>query len=369
MERTILNMYLLVEVATIGGFMLLYPRIARKGLLFGVYVGAERSQSEEARAITRAWYRGGIATIALALASGWLLGSRPGFPVGTFASTLLLLASFSVLYLRAYRRAQRLAPPPGPPLAVAAIDAVPEPNLALPWAVLLASAVAGVCVIVYTVNRFDAMPDPVPTHFGISGQPDGWSKKSVGAVMVLPIMTLVMGVTLSGVALLTAKAKRGLRLDGGASLVAQNRYRSAMSRYLAILGLLVTTMLASLSVTSVQVALGQRRTLPGAIMLVGLAIFLFAMLGAAWLAIRYGQGGSRLENPQGDAPLTDGLADNRLWKLGVFYVNPEDPSWLVEHRFGFGYTLNFGNPRAVATFAAFLAALLGLAAWAIVSST
>ena len=368
MDNTILNVYLLVEVATIGGFMLLYPRIARKGLLFGVYVGEERSQSDEARAITRGWYRGVVATIAAALAAGWLLGSRPGFPIGVLASTLLLLASSSALYLRAYRSARRLAPPPGPPLADAAIVAVPEPKLALSWAALLASAVAGVCVIVYTVNRFDAMPDPVPTHFGISGQPDGWSKKSVGAVMALPLMTLVMGVTLGGVALLTAKAKRGLRLDDGASLVAQNRYRAAMSRYLAFLGLLVTTMLASLSVTSVQLALGQRRTLPGAIMLVSLAIFLYAMLGAAWMAIRYGQGGARLENPQGNAPLTDGLADNRLWKLGVFYVNREDPTWLVEHRFGFGYTLNFGNPAAVATFCAFMAAIFGLVVWAIVST-
>ena len=105
-----------------------------------------------------------------------------------------------------------------------------------------------------------------------------------------------------------------------------------------------------------------------AVLFVGVAIFFFAMGGAAWLAIRYGQGGSRLESPRGTAPLTDGLADNRLWKLGAIYVNRDDPSWLVEHRFGLGYTLNFGNPKAVATFAAFLAAILGLAAWAIVSS-
>jgi uncharacterized membrane protein len=368
MEKTILNVYLLVEVAVIGAFLLLYPLIARKGLLFGVYVGEERSRSDEARAITRSWYRGMIAAIGLALTTGIVFGLRPEFPLGTLVPSLLLGAAFVALYLVAYRRARRLAPEAMPAPEVAAVSTVPERPATFAWIVLLCSAVAGVSVIVYTLNRFDAMPDPVPTHFGITGQPDAWSKKSVGAVMVLPIMTLVMGVTLGGVALLVARAKRGLRQDEGASLVAQNRYRAAMSRYLAILGLLVTTMLASLSVTSVQLALGQRRTLPAAILLVGLAIFLYAMIGAAWMAIRYGQGGARLENPQSNAPLTDGLADNRLWKLGVFYVNREDPSWLVEHRFGFGYTLNFGNPKAVTTFAAFLAAILGLAVWAIVSS-
>ena len=134
----------------------------------------------------------------------------------------------------------------------------------------------------------------------------------------------------------------------------------------AIIGLLVTTMLTSLSVTSVQVALGQRQTLPEATLIIGLAIFLSAMFGGSWLAIRYGQGGARLENPRSDAPPTNGLADNTLWRLGAFYVNRDDPSWLVEHRFGFGYTLNFGNPNAVATFVAFLAAILLLAVWAIV---
>lgn len=41
------------------------------------------------------------------------------------------------------------------------------------------------------------------------------------------------------------------------------------------------------------------------------------------------------------------LADNRLWKLGVFYVNREDPSMFVEKRFGLGYPINFANPKAV----------------------
>jgi uncharacterized membrane protein len=364
MEHTTLNAYLLLELVVVGGFMLLYPRIARAGLLFGVYVGEERSRSDAARAITRAWYRGMIVSIALALSVGLFFGARPGFPFGMIAAALLLGAAFVALYLRAYRHARKLAPPAGTPLAVAPLSAASEPSLALPWAVLLASALAGVCVIVYTVTRYDALPDPMPTHFGITGQPDGWSKKSVGSVMVLPILTLVMGLMLGGVALLTGRAKRGLRLDDGSSLAAQNRYRAAMSRYLAILGILVTTMMAS-----VQVALGERKTLPAAMLLVGVAIFLFAMSGAAWLALRYGQGGARLEHARDTAPLTDGLADNRLWRLGVFYVNPDDPSWLVEHRFGLGYTLNFGNPRAVATFAAFFAAITGLAVWAIVSSS
>ncbi len=38
--------------------------------------------------------------------------------------------------------------------------------------------------------------------------------------------------------------------------------------------------------------------------------------------------------------------DDRFWKLGVIYVNRDDPSLLVSKRFGVGRTLNFGNPLA-----------------------
>ncbi len=35
---------------------------------------------------------------------------------------------------------------------------------------------------------------------------------------------------------------------------------------------------------------------------------------------------------------------DECWKLGQFYFNPADPAFLVECRFGVGYTLNFAKP-------------------------
>ena len=34
-------------------------------------------------------------------------------------------------------------------------------------------------------------------------------------------------------------------------------------------------------------------------------------------------------------------------RLNMMYVNREDPSVMVENRFGFGYTINLGNWKAV----------------------
>lgn len=38
--------------------------------------------------------------------------------------------------------------------------------------------------------------------------------------------------------------------------------------------------------------------------------------------------------------------NNDLWKWGVFYYNPNDPSIWVEKRIGIGWTLNFAHSRS-----------------------
>jgi uncharacterized membrane protein len=49
----------------------------------------------------------------------------------------------------------------------------------------------------------------------------------------------------------------------------------------------------------------------------------------------------------------------------MFYVNRDDPSLIVEKRFGVGYTLNFGNWKAILLIAVFFAVLIGVMAVAL----
>lgn len=43
--------------------------------------------------------------------------------------------------------------------------------------------------------------------------------------------------------------------------------------------------------------------------------------------------------------------DDKYWVLGIFYYNTNDPSFMIEKRAGIGYTVNFGNPKALIFFA------------------
>jgi uncharacterized membrane protein len=235
--------------------------------------------------------------------------------------------------------------------------------------VLAVSAVTGLAVLGWTWRLYPLLPERIPTHFGITGAPDAWSQRSLASALMLPLLTLVVGIGLGGMAWLLAGAKRSLRAgDQGVSLKAQLASRRATSRFLSGVTLITVAMMAILSVGSIRVALGQAQGLPMAGMILVGILVLYALGGTVYLAARYGQGGSRLERKVAGAPLTDGLADNRCWVWGIFYVNREDPSWLVENRFGLGYTINLGNPRAAAAFGVFLALLLALPLLAVLLS-
>ena len=367
METDALWLFTFVQVALLGGFLMILPAIGRRGLLFGVYVGESASEGEEARAMRRAWVRGMAILVGLVLAAvvvaGWIY-HRPALAIATQG---LLAAGFLHLYLRAHFRARRLAPPGPPPATAVLVPAQDHPTL-LPHLTTFVCLVLGLTAFGYVWSRFDALPDQVPTHFGWGGQPDAWGPRSFASVLLLPMFAVLMGAGLGGASYLVAGAKRALRHpDGGVSLQAQLRFRRAVTRYLCGVAVIVTAMLSVLSVSAVRVGLGLAPGLPTAMKILGAGLLLFTVGGAIYLAVRYGQGGARLEGSAASAPLTDGLADNRRWVLGMFYVNRDDPSLVVEHRFGLGYTVNLGNWRAVAVVIGFVGSILGLTAWVLLA--
>ena len=361
LETTSSWLSLFVLTAFAGGIYLVLPRIGRRGLLFGVYVGEEQSVGDEARRMIRRWQVRMLVWLAFGLLGGILTGLLSSPEDAPPASCLVLTAGYFIEYLQAHRRARALAHGGPPPLAAAPL--LPDdlkPLLLPPLAFGLAFA-SGIFALGYAWSHYADLPAVIPIHFGASGAPDAWRPKSFFSVMQAPLLALVLGLGLGGSAILISGAKRAIRYpDGEASLHAQERFRRAMARYMAGTALLVTAMLTATSVFAIRIGLGRMASFPAAFMDFVFTMIIWVIGGVLYLLARYGQGGARLEGAAARTPLTDGLADNRRWILGIIYVNRDDPSFLVEHRFGFGYTLNFGNWKAVALFAAFLALTLGI---------
>lgn len=348
-EAAIANLALAFRVLLVGGILLLLPRLTRKGLLFGAYVGEAQADRDGARRLRGSWYRGCVMLMVLSLLVG--LGiSWAGRPVaGSLTGTAVLLLGGLGLYLRFYLRARKLALP----AAARQAEKAAAPLLGgEPKGVGLAKLALGICLLaavatfVYAIVSYKAMSD-----------------SSFAAVMFVPSVNLALSPFLALIALLTATAKRSIRGgSGGRSVEAQDAFRATMANVTSWTALLICAFMAVLSVQVVRIGLSEARSLGVGIWWMAGIVFVFVCGNLIRIMKRYGQGGALLERGTVETPLTNGLADNARWVWGLFYVDREDPSIMVETRFGFGYTFNYGNRTAVLIVATFLVLSLSLIA-------
>ena len=54
-EAGVVNLFLMIRVLVVGALFIFLPRIGRKGLLFGVYIGEEVVEKDELAKILRRW--------------------------------------------------------------------------------------------------------------------------------------------------------------------------------------------------------------------------------------------------------------------------------------------------------------------------
>jgi len=370
-EATVVNSFLIFRVILVGGFLLILPHVTRKGLFFGVYVGEGFSDSDEGRRLLHTWRLGCLAVMATALLVGLSI-SAAGWPVpGNLTGTAVLLSVAAMLYLRLYGKTLALAPPAA---ARQAERAVAPLQGGRPKGALFARIALGICLLacfatfVYAIVGYAAMPGRVPVLSGGMGAAAGLSDKSFAAVIFVPTMSLMLSLVFGVSAVLNSNAKLSIRGGSGArSAEGQAAFRAAMTRLSGVVALLMCGLLTLLSVQLVRFQLSEIRSL-GLSIPWGAGILILSMLGSQiWILKRYGQGGALIEDGSADTPLAGGIADNAHWVWGLFYVDRHDPSIAVESRFGFGYTLNYGNRNAVLILVTFLALALSVTALGLIA--
>jgi uncharacterized membrane protein len=146
---------------------------------------------------------------------------------------------------------------------------------------------------------------------------------------------------------------------------------ASMSRYRRFLAAYTKAMLALVAMINLTLLLAALQKwgvyhLSGAGSALTVLPFAAGVLALTVVALRAGQGGSRL---RGAARVAGGGAgggaerdDDRFWKAGLIYVNRDDPALMVGARFGVGWTFNFGNRLAWLIIGVMAAVPAGLAA-------
>jgi uncharacterized membrane protein len=220
-----------------------------------------------------------------------------------------------------------------------------------------AAFLAVVIPVLLVAYAYPSMPEIVPIHWDIRGEPDGWVRKSFGKVFLLPMMTVYM----QGLFLLVRHGLAGTRIAVPRERAAEylklkeellltnikllDRIRLAVAVVLGgiIMSLLFSTVISAGGLKTVAALV----TLTSALSLLVVVIISLRQMFLINRELK-SLGTPVFQRYHGDAACWSGG--------GLFYYNRLDPSIFVEKRAGFGYTFNFGNPRVI-LYGAYLAGL------------
>lgn len=334
------------------------PQMTRPSIFFGVTVDPSLRKTPFAADCIRRFRRQVLLHTLLALAitaglvatlgplmddhvQGMALGVILGMILGVFWQAIGSTVALVSVHKRVLSHAAR-------PTPVHEASLVPRSatggNGRLLAAMILAPLLIVACCALYLWTRWDDIPPRFVSHWGVHG-PDTWTDKSVVGVFWPFLLALAAYVPIMLIPLMIRGSRR-IHASGPGAM-----QESRFARYsLVVLMLIGCFIVALIAGAAVYLPLRDSQDTP-----IGVIAFILIgnlVLDAVVLVplVRMGQGGSRLpvepsQAPTGPAVIGD-RTDDRYWKWGLFYNNPNDPALWVEKRFGIGWTINMGRPGA-----------------------
>lgn len=228
----------------------------------------------------------------------------------------------------------------------------PHPRIA--WFAYILSFLVLVPAVAAVAAHWQEIPEIIPTHWGGSFEPDAWSHKSIGVVF------MPTWIALGIIAVMAVTSELMIRLEAfprsSQGQVAELRQRA--SQIYGSLGVAWFTLVLSAGFSFMQYAM----YVPGAEhvhRLSFISMLLGAIVGAVCMVVYQV---SKIQAFVDDLR-TQGITDDpespdndRFYKWGVFYYNPNDPAVLVDRRMGIGVDFNYARWQAK-VFLFFMAAL------------
>jgi uncharacterized membrane protein len=325
-----------------GLFLLAIPDLMRRGLFFGVTVDPQFAKSPAGRGIRRRYTIAiGVATVfaigVAVIATLAVTGAADAFAAFAALATHPRLRHIPwvlqfVVALSAFIRGNRATRPHAirPPSVVQIeLPMRPEPtgSAMTAFAIPIASLVAlGAWAL---IHRND-LPIRLAVHWNFAG-PDRWIATTPANVTKLLSLNAAVCVLF---AVLAWGVLRGSRRVATTGQAAQQERRF---RVRTLILLLATEYFA------VFPSWHSLLSLPASAMRVWWLVWPATTLILLARLLLAGQGGSQGLAADSGAPQGDRSDDHR-WAWGLIYFNRADPAFLVEKRFGIGYTFNFAHP-------------------------
>ncbi|WMJ79861.1 DUF1648 domain-containing protein [Clostridium sp. MB40-C1] len=211
----------------------------------------------------------------------------------------------------------------------------------VPIAIIIANIIIG-----YKV--YPDLPNKLPLHWNSQGIVDTWVQKSHKVIFMLPVTEVGMLVVMYISYKVIGMSKVQINASNPEVSREQNRrFRYLWSGYIVFLSVFITLIFTFAQLTVLTVIKCTSDQMVIAIVIPTIIIIVASIA----LSVITGQGGSRIKISQDNK--NEGYIDrndDKYWKMGMFYVNKNDPAMIIEKRFGIGWTINFGNTKAIILF-------------------
>ena len=331
------------------------PWLTRGREAFAVSVPESAQADPRIQRMRRAYFACTLAVSAASAVATLTLSST--YPLAMAAVVCVPVATGFMLMLVFRARVQTIKRAEGWETRAARLSSVvgaaeanaPRP-LPLAWNLLYVPVI--LATLALSLALYPAMPDPVPVHFNAAGVVDDYMAKG-WQVIAMPLAVqafMALCLTVSHWQILRSRRPSSPE-HPVASAIAYGAFARAQSAALLVTGLVITMSIAIMPLAFAGVVTSDQSIVALVVIIIG------AILPNLAVSLVYGQAGSRLLRHMTASNALDYDEDER-WHLGVFYVNREDPSLVVPRRFGIGWAMNWGNPKAWGLTTLFVAAIV-----------
>lgn len=321
------------------------PMFTKKTLFFGVSIPEDQFNHEGLQKLKKLYYRNygfsSIGTTAFIFYAFYRYKIESILLAGIFAIVFLL----SLNYYYIHRSAKIIKHREGwfvDKKQVVVVEtkkrfnekAISPKWFAVPFGILLFG-------VLFTMIQYPHLPNKIPVHFNLQGEVTGYEEKSLGTLFKLPIIQFGFTIMMFWLYKMVGQVKS--TINPAKPKVSLMQIQIANRRW----GIFMVLFASLLNIQFLYTQFLMLQMIdPSSQMLVTILMTVAFITLIVVISFMTGQSGSRVSIPEDEEanPKLIQRDDDSLWKLGMFYYNPEDPTLWVEKRFGVGWTINHGHP-------------------------
>lgn len=334
----VLSSVLLVLVLVLG---LVLPAIADPMVPFGVRLPAPDTAASIVRRQTRLYRWRLLGSGVLAVAGSVTLYAATGEQLMLPLSVLVLVGAWYGCFILAHQslRAAKTADNwyQGAHEGIAVDTELRTHPPRFPWLWLAPAVIIITATVTIGVINYPSMPAVLAMHYGANGVPNRVATKSIGTAFSLVFVQVGVTALLVGI---TAGIFHGRAdLDPAHPTSSSAWFRSYM--VLGVKALLGLTAAIDLGMLGSSLLMWSGTVTKWAPLVVVIPVLAGVLIAVVVLARN-----NRNRQVGDDETRLTHRDDDASWRGGLLYINRQDHALFVPRRYGIGWSVNLGNPRA-----------------------